>query len=144
MTDSILRPHKPAEPGVGAGNGGAVHQHEDYAARAHPETVVLDIGGEYGALIIHADPELHGTEIEISPAGRDRSRSHKEVLERSIAGRPAFTAVFDKITQGRYTLWVDDVARARGVRIAGGEIAELDWTGALPAAPEQDHSSSSR
>ena len=36
--------------------------------------------------------------------------------------------MFDRITEGEYTLWVDDVARARGVAIAGGKIAELDWT----------------
>jgi hypothetical protein len=107
------------------------HRHESYAARAHPEYIVLDIGEEFGALIVHADAELHGVEVEISPAGRDESRSHKEVLERTINGRPAFTAVFDKLEQGRYTLWTDGVPRARAVPITGGEIAELDWT---PAA----------
>ena len=34
--------------------------HEDYAARAHPETVVLDIGEDYGALIIHSEASMHG------------------------------------------------------------------------------------
>jgi len=58
------------------------HHHEQYSARKHPEFVVLEIGEDVGALIIHADPELHGTEIEISPAHDDRRRSHKEVLER--------------------------------------------------------------
>ena len=102
---------------------------ETYAARAHPEYVVLDIGERLGALIVYADPELHGIEVEISPATRDERRSHKEVLERSINGRPAYTAVFDKLDEGRYTLWTHGVPRARGVAIAGGEVAELDWTG---------------
>jgi hypothetical protein len=102
------------------------HPHT-YADRPHPEAVVLEIGGEYGALILHTDSDLHGVEVEISPAGADHERQHKEVLERSIRGRPAFTAVFDKIPAGRYTLWVDDVARAREVAISGGEIAQLDW-----------------
>ncbi len=103
--------------------------HEDYAARAHPENVVLDIGEEFGALIIHSEAAMHGREIEISPAGEDSNRSHKEVLERRIAGKPAFTAVFDRIPEGSYTLWVDDVPRAREVEIGGGEISELDWSG---------------
>jgi hypothetical protein len=101
---------------------------ERYAARAHPEYVVLDIGAGLGALIIHADAELHGKEVEISPAGEDADRQHKEVLERKIDGRPAFTAVFDKLAQRRYTLWVDGVAREREVPVRDGEIAELDWT----------------
>ena len=104
------------------------HRHEHYADRPHPEYVVLDIGGRYGGLIIHADAELHGVEVEISPTGRDSNRSHKEVLERSMGGRPAHTAVFDKLEQGSYTLWINDVPRARGVAVTGGEIAELDWT----------------
>src|ERR671937_1865439 len=101
---------------------------EGYAARPHPEYVALDIGDELGALIVRADPELHGTEIEISPACRDESREHKEVLERRGGDRAAFTAVFDRLAEGRYTLWIDEVARERDVAVHGGEIAELDWT----------------
>ena len=105
------------------------HSHpHTYADRKHPEYVVLDIGEDHGALILHADPEMHGVEVEISPAGSDAHRQHKEVLERNIDGRPAFTAVFDKLPEGRYSLWVADEARARDVAVAGGEISELDWT----------------
>ena len=109
------------------------HRHtaaESYASRPHPEQVVLDIGGDLGALIIYTEPELHGVEIEISAAGRDRERSHKEVLERQIAGRPLYAAVFDKVPSGRYTLWVDDAAHECGVAISGGAVCELDWSSA--------------
>jgi hypothetical protein len=105
---------------------GHSHPHT-YADRPHPETVVLEIGGDLGALIIHTDADLHGVEVEISAASDDSERQHKEVLERSIRGRPAFTAVFDEIVEGRYTLWIDDKPRAREVAIRGGEIAEVDW-----------------
>jgi hypothetical protein len=101
---------------------------ENHAGRAHPEYVALDIGEEFGALIVHTGAELHGSEVEISPAGQDEIREHKEVLERSINGRPAFSLVFDKLVEGRYTLWIEGVARNRGVTVAAGEIGELDWT----------------
>jgi hypothetical protein len=107
--------------------------HENYADRPHPEYVVLDIGDGLGALIVYADPSLHGTEVEISPSGEDSNRSHKEILERGEGGRVAFTAVFDRLPEGSYTLWVDDVAHERDVQITGGFVAELDWT-AQPAA----------
>ncbi|HVC84872.1 MAG TPA: hypothetical protein VNC12_06435, partial [Solirubrobacteraceae bacterium] len=61
------------------------HSHpagESYAARPHPEFVVLDLGEGVGALIIHADPAMHGVEVEISATGEDDRRQHKEVLER--------------------------------------------------------------
>lgn len=105
------------------------HHHgvENHSARKHPEFVVLEIGEGVGALIVHTDPRMHGTEVEISRAGEDERRSHKEVLERSAGGRPAFTAVFDGLAEGTYTLWVDGVPKARDVRIQGGAVATLDW-----------------
>jgi hypothetical protein len=124
------------EHGHSHGAGG-----ESYSARRHPETVILDIGGAMGALIVHTGADMHGAEVEISATGRDDERSHKDVLEREIDGRPAFTAVFDKVHEGSYTLWVDDIARAREVLVSGGTVSELDWTserfaprGAVPRA----------
>src|ERR1700684_3160919 len=105
------------------GSGG-----ENYAARRHPEAVVLDIGGDPGALILHTDAEMVGVEVEISATGQDDRRTHKDVLEREINGRPAYTAVFDKVRGGSYTLWVDDVACERDVIVGGGAISELDWS----------------
>jgi hypothetical protein len=106
---------------------GHSHHVEDYAARKHPEFVVLDVGENLGALIIHTGAELHGVEIEISPYGHDAERSHKQVLERSAGGRPQFTAVFDGLPSGVYTLWCDGRARVRGVKIEAGKIVQLDW-----------------
>jgi hypothetical protein len=114
--------------------GGSDHDHshglgeENYAARRHPEQVVLDIGEDIGALIVHTDAGMLGVEVEISATGQDDRRTHKDVLEREINGRPAYTAVFDKVREGSYTLWVDDVARAREVLVAGATIAQLDWS----------------
>src|SRR5271166_702803 len=98
---------------------------ENHASRRHPEAVVLDIGEDIGALIVHADASMLGIEIEISATGQDDRRTHKEVLEREINSYPAYTAVFDKIREGTYTLWVDGVARARDVAIPGGTVAQL-------------------
>ena len=95
---------------------------------------VLEIGGELGALIVYTDPALLHQEIEISPAGEDERRSHKDVLERVTGGRSFYAAVFDRLPSGAYTLWNDDTPRMRGTTIAGGTIAEVDWTGGLPAA----------
>jgi hypothetical protein len=101
--------------------------HELYSTRRHPEFVVLEIGEDVGALIVHADPKLHGLEIEISPAEDDARRSHKEVLERAAGGESAYTAVFDQLPAGTYTLWSEGAARVRGVKVDGGHVAELNW-----------------
>jgi hypothetical protein len=104
--------------------------HEHYASRRHPEYVVLEIGDDLGALIVNTAGDMHGVEIEISPEGDDALRSHKQVLERSGGGHPAYTAVFDQLPAGTYTLWTDDVARVRGVEVAAGRVSELTWPAA--------------
>src|SRR5215469_12894833 len=104
-----------------------------YTYRKHPEFVVLDIGAGVGALIIHTDPVMHGSEIEISPTGDDEHRAHKEVLERESAGHPAFTAVFDVLPAGSYTLWSAGCPVARGVGVEGGGVTQLDWRDAALA-----------
>jgi hypothetical protein len=103
---------------------------ENHAARSHPEHVVLEIGDELGALIVYTDPGLHGAEIEISRHGHDTEREHKDVLDRSQASGESFAAVFDRLEEGVYNLWLDDAPRSRDVVVSGGAVAELDWRGA--------------
>ncbi len=113
---------------------------EHHSHRSHPEQIVLEIGGDLGALVVYADAAAHGAEIEISPTGADADRSHKEVLHRPVAGRPTYAAVFDRIAAGSYTLWMHDAAVARDVSVAGGGITELDWRGVpLPARSLAGH-----
>ena len=100
---------------------------EHHEHRLHTEPVVLEIGEELGALVVYTDAALRHEEIEISPAADDGRRSHKDVLERPVDGRSVHAAVFDRLERGTYTLWHRGEARVRGVAIAGGEVAELDW-----------------
>ena len=109
--------------------------HEHHAARSHPEQVVLEIGADLGALVVYTGDDLHGVEIEISPTGADASREHKEVLHRPAGGSEIHAAVFDRLREGGYTLWVGGEAVARDVQIGGGRITELDWRHAEVAAP---------
>ncbi len=103
------------------------HDHHDANHRPHDEQVVLEIGGELGALIVYTDAALLHHEIEISPAGDDERRSHKDVLERIVTGGSLYAVVFDRLGAGSYTLWHDGIRAPRGAVVRGGEIAELDW-----------------
>jgi hypothetical protein len=127
MHASHTHPHDHSH---GHGDGDAHgHGHDHTAAhRPHEEPVVLELGAELGALVVYTDPALLHTEIEISPAGDDAARSHKDVLERVVGGRSLYAAVFDRVPSGSYTLWHAGEARTRGASIAGGTIAEVDWT----------------
>ncbi|HEU5477544.1 MAG TPA: hypothetical protein VFU64_06940 [Gaiellaceae bacterium] len=92
---------------------------------ARPEHVMLDLGPGVGALVLRTAAELHGVEIEISLAGRDDERSHKQVHERLVAGRPLYAAVFDRLPAGDYTLWLDDRPLRRHVSVAGAAVTNL-------------------
>jgi hypothetical protein len=90
-----------------------------------PEHVLLDLGPGVGALVLRTGADLHGKEIEISPAGRDGERSHKQVHERPVAGRPLYGAVFDSLPAGEYTLWLDDRPLRRDVAVAGAAVTDI-------------------
>jgi len=108
----------------GAHEHGA-HDHHAEAHRPHTEPVVLEIGGNLGALVVYTGAELLHQEIEISPAGADESRSHKDVLERVVGNRSLYAAVFDQMPAGTYTLWHRGSARVRGVAVVPGGTVEL-------------------
>jgi hypothetical protein len=99
---------------------------ERHIDRVHPETVVLDIGQDIGALIIYADAGSRGREIEISPRGI-ATRAHVEVLERRIGGQPVFAAVFPGLRAGDYDIWENSASQRGTVTIVGGEVATVDW-----------------
>lgn len=110
--------------------------------RVHREPIVLDIGGQVGALIIYTRAELRNREIEVSPRGDDMCRTHTEVLEREINGKTLFTAVFAELPTGVYTLWGNATRSAGEITIVGGEIAEVDWrdiSGSRVAVPHNMH-----
>ncbi len=104
------------------------HHHEADELRVQP--VVLDLGGEIGALIVHTGEDRLGAEIEISPAGDDGNRQHKQVLRRLLGPQRATVLVYDNLSEGEYTLWLDEAEPLRGVRVEGGRVAELDLRGA--------------
>lgn len=89
--------------------------------------VVLDIGGDMGALILYVPPGLAGAEIEISRDGSNEPRTHVAVHERRIGQQHLFAAVYGSLRAGEYTLWREPATPAATVSIAGGEVTELDW-----------------
>src|SRR5271169_3603268 len=100
---------------------------EQHIDRVHPETIVLDIGQDIGALVLYTDAELRGREIEVSRRGSAAKRVHVEVLERRINGRPVFAAVFPGLRAGNYDIWENAGNPTGTVTIVGGEVATVDW-----------------
>jgi hypothetical protein len=93
------------------------------------DTLVLDIGGDVGALVVVTGEELAEQEIEISP-GSDAAtpRSHNVVHARRGSGQVAYAAVFPSVPAGDYTVWHSDGGPHATVTIHGGRVTQHDMT----------------
>jgi len=103
-----------------------MHSHHDasYWTRRHPESVVLDIGEDVGALVLYTGAELHGHEIEVSPLGAEPSarRVHSAVLERSVNGRILYAATYPELPVGAYEVCCEGTPC---FSIAAGAVSEV-------------------
>jgi hypothetical protein len=105
---------------------------EPIPAPSSAASVILDIGGAVGALILHTPPHLNGVEIEISLNGRaDAPRTHSRVRERRASTDAAYAAVYPGLPAGVYTIWRDATTSAATVTITGGHVTSTNW----PAEP---------
>jgi hypothetical protein len=100
---------------------------EVHDMRTRTEQVVLDIGGDIGALILYTNPDANGDEIEISRKGEEHHRSHNQVHERRFNGAVCFAAVYPELQAGVYDLWGESTTPVDRVTIVGGQVAALDW-----------------
>ncbi|GAA3439957.1 phospholipase [Kutzneria kofuensis] len=91
------------------------------------DSLVLDIGGDIGALVIHTGPELDSAEIELSPVGFDHQRFHNQVHARHLPDGVRHNAVFPRVHAGEYRVWRDHDTVHGTVRIEGGQVAEYTW-----------------
>lgn len=131
------------------------HAHGAENPHAGQGPVLLNIGGEVGALVVWASPALDGAEIEICPAGNrdeqpDEGRGwwsgewrgeghehdhgdeaawpHVAVVKRPMLGGPRFAAVFPGLHEGRYELWLrPSHPTALTVAVTGGRVADVSW-----------------
>jgi hypothetical protein len=88
-------------------------------------SVILDIGGDVGALVIHAEPGSHLREIEISRTDNPHApRTHAAVRERRLPGEVAYLAVYPGLPRGEYVVWAAPTTPAGTVVVVGGEISE--------------------
>lgn len=106
-------------------------------------SVVLDIGGDIGALIVYLPDSFAGTEIDISAADGSVPFTHTGVHERVAPnGNRRLTAVYPELTTGDYQLWQPNdggVPLGPVVRVDGGAVAELDLRELAEVAAPSTH-----
>ena len=117
-------------------HAGQAHEHTDKhpvaeAAPASSDNLLLDIGADTGALIVHTAAHRDQAEIEISPAGADLARTHNVtrthnvVRCRQAAGGAMYAAVFPDVPAGDYVMLRDADTPAGTVTVRGGAVASF-------------------
>lgn len=113
--------------------------------------VLLDIGGEVGALVVICPPEMDGLEVDIVPTGTpphgsgapedhdhagglghghgDGAPPHVAVVARPIGGGQALhSLVYPELTDGTYDLAIKpDGPVALTASVRGGRVTETTW-----------------
>ena len=101
-------------------------------------SVLLDIGGDVGALVVTMPLASVGSEVEILPHGEGRGHGdghghppHVAVVRRSVPGGEAVPSlVFPDLVRGRYDLVEKGSDQVRlTVRVSGGDVTTAVWPG---------------
>lgn len=103
------------------------HEHAPLPAPSREGSVVLEIGGDQGAVIIHTGPAQDGLEIEVSPVDRTAHRTHAAVRPRHLGERTVYCAVISPLPAGEYTVWRDPLTEAGRLTVVGGGVSEYHW-----------------
>jgi hypothetical protein len=91
-----------------------------------PDALVLDIGGDVGALLLYADESCLGQEIDLTLTGVPRSHHlHTMIRRRRAFARDVIVGVYAEVAAGDYVLWGLDGEPLGVVAVAGGEVAEF-------------------
>ena len=73
---------------------------------SHAGSVVLDIGGDTGALILQTPAEMLGREIDVTPLSAPEAHgTHSLVRERQVSGTTTYAAVYPALPVGDYIIW---------------------------------------
>ena len=101
-------------------------------------SVLLDIGGDVGAVVLHLSAGYEGAEVAYRREGEapaahhhDHPHAHPHLPHVAVVGRPAgdgraYTAVLPELVAGRYVLTLPDDSELP-VEVAGGAVTELRW-----------------
>ena len=84
-------------------------------------SVVLDIGGSIGALVLRVSADLVGKEIDLYPEDPTGPHTHSAVRERRLAIGSSYAAVYPALVAGFYRI----EGTNQRVEIEGGRVTEV-------------------
>ncbi len=95
-------------------------------------SVVADLGGDVGAIVVHFPPEWSGREIEITREGTTWHGSHVAVRARHLPHGTVYAAFFE-VQRGTHFVRPKGGGPVRAVSVAGGRVTTVDWGVGVPS-----------
>jgi hypothetical protein len=95
-------------------------------------SVLLDIGGEVGALVVEMPGAMEGVEVEARRTAQMTDRHvhhpHVAVVNRPVEGGVQPSLVFPELVEGDYWLALKGAADGHLVAVVrGGEVTTVTW-----------------
>ena len=91
-----------------------------------PDSLVLDIGGEIGALILYVDESYLGAELDITAEGDPQDHGvHTAIRRLRVTDRDVICGVYPQLREGDYVVWGTDLQPIARVHIQGGRVSEV-------------------
>ena len=94
-------------------------------------SVLLDIGGDVGALVVEMPEEMEGVEVEArrtEEADRHVHHPHVAVVNRPVEGGVQPSLVFPELVEGDYGLGLKGAAEVHlAAVVRGGEVTTVTW-----------------
>ena len=84
-------------------------------------SVILDIGGVIGALVLHTSSMMEGYEIELVLQDSTRLRTHSAVRERHQVSGVSYAAVYPRLIAGTYLI----EGSTQRALVVGGKVTEV-------------------
>ena len=94
--------------------------------------VVLDLGGDIGAAVVHAPACLDGSEVEVRRMGGTWDGRHASVRARRVGSGEVHAAVFESLERGGWEARVRgqaDGGPACRFEVNGGRVTQVQLTG---------------
>jgi hypothetical protein len=87
-------------------------------------SVVLDVGGDVGALVLHTDATLDGVEIDLYRSDSIIPYVHSAVRARRLTTGTRFAAVYPDLPAGDYVIAAHGSVPPTAVTVDGGRVTE--------------------
>ena len=88
-------------------------------------SVILELGGDVGALVLYTDAALDGAEIDLLVAGTARPLVHSAVRARHLEDGTVHAAVYPEVPAGDYVVAAHGSVPPIPVTVEGGRVTEV-------------------